>query len=66
MSQPPVPDVELFWYAAPVQCRICSHLWAAVWPEDLEADLECPRCGFMAGEPLLDGAATDSEDSERV
>jgi hypothetical protein len=52
-----------FWRAEAARCRVCSHLWAAVFPLGTDEDaLECPNgCGFT-GEAT--GELEDEEDAE--
>lgn len=34
------------WTADYIQCDLCSHKWACVYPEELDR-LECPNCNNM-------------------
>lgn len=49
-----------FWRADAALCRVCSHLWASVFPLGTdESSLECPNCGGATGE-----VSGDLEDEE--
>ena len=41
---------EMNWITSFACCRVCSHTWVAVVPEDVELNLECPKCHTMSGE----------------
>lgn len=57
--QDDIRDSEPGWCATPARCGLCGHVWAAVWPLNLDrldpdsdealdegiAQLECPNCG---------------------
>lgn len=43
--------MEELFNAALVECAICTHKWAAVWPVGTE-ELECPHCSYSS-EPII-------------
>ena len=45
-SNLPVPECR--WYAAMVECRVCSHRQSSYWPVGADGDnLQCSKCGNM-------------------
>jgi DNA-directed RNA polymerase subunit RPC12/RpoP len=39
-------DNETEWSANYIQCDLCNHKWASVYPNELDR-LECPNCSNM-------------------
>jgi hypothetical protein len=48
----PVPDKIEGWIISFACCRVCSQMWVAVVPVNVESEsnLECPNCHSMSGE----------------
>lgn len=41
-----VEQAQIGFCATVAKCTVCTHVWAAVFPEGTE-QLECPNCGRM-------------------
>jgi DNA-directed RNA polymerase subunit RPC12/RpoP len=39
-------DNDTTWRSDYIECDLCSHKWASVYPEELDR-LECPNCNNM-------------------